>query len=188
MSGSPVDFRIRRTRQRLRDALITLMQARDFEALHVQDIADTAGINRATFYLHYQDKYDLLLRCAEDEIERLTAQFTGDPAASLTALFMHVADHAAFYRVMLGVGLFSTRLQAALETLPVDTSSPAPHDLFAGCRAGAILGALRWWLRQDSPPPPGEMAAYLLQFVGTDPANPAAADAQGDCIKFPGGS
>src|SRR5258707_14086832 len=54
------DPRIRRTRQALQGALRTLMQARGFEELSVQEIADAATVNRATFYDHYTDKFALL--------------------------------------------------------------------------------------------------------------------------------
>lgn len=56
----PVDPRIVRTRQLLREALVALLEEKDFEVITVQDIAERATVNRATVYAHYQDKYDLL--------------------------------------------------------------------------------------------------------------------------------
>ena len=55
-----LDPRIVRTRQLLREALVSLLEEKDFEVITVQDIADRATVNRATVYAHYQDKYDLL--------------------------------------------------------------------------------------------------------------------------------
>lgn len=37
----------------------------------MQDIAERADINRGTFYLHYQDKYDLFERSVDDMLEEL---------------------------------------------------------------------------------------------------------------------
>lgn len=54
------DLRVRRTRKMLMQALIELTIEKGFAALTVQDIADRAMINRATFYRHYLDKYSLL--------------------------------------------------------------------------------------------------------------------------------
>src|ERR1700690_2021563 len=54
------DPRIRRTRQLLHGALRTLMQTRSFDEISVQDLADAATVNRATFYDHYTDKFALL--------------------------------------------------------------------------------------------------------------------------------
>src|ERR1700677_618945 len=54
------DPRIRRTRQLLQQALAQLLRTRDFDKLSVQEITDAAGLNRATFYAHYPDKFALL--------------------------------------------------------------------------------------------------------------------------------
>ena len=55
-----VDPRIRRTRQMLQQAMRDLLKEKDFLDINVQDIAEHAGLNRATFYKHFTDKYDLL--------------------------------------------------------------------------------------------------------------------------------
>jgi pimeloyl-ACP methyl ester carboxylesterase len=52
------DLRIRRTHHFLQEAMIELITEKGFEAITVGDIAERAMINRATFYRHYQDKYD----------------------------------------------------------------------------------------------------------------------------------
>jgi AcrR family transcriptional regulator len=53
------DPRVRRTRKLLQDALVELLAEKSFEAITVQDIATRSTINRATFYAHFADKYDL---------------------------------------------------------------------------------------------------------------------------------
>jgi AcrR family transcriptional regulator len=55
-----VDPRIRRTRQMLQQAMRDLLKEKDFLDINVLDIAEHAGLNRATFYKHFTDKYDLL--------------------------------------------------------------------------------------------------------------------------------
>jgi AcrR family transcriptional regulator len=59
--GEKTDRRVRRTRQAIRQSFLTLMQEKHgFDQLRVQDIAERAGVNRATFYAHFEDKYALL--------------------------------------------------------------------------------------------------------------------------------
>lgn len=55
-----VDPRTRRTRQLILKAFGELLENKSFEAVTIQDITDRATVNRATFYAHFQDKYDLL--------------------------------------------------------------------------------------------------------------------------------
>lgn len=57
-----MDRRIRHTRDRFGDALIKLVQEKPFDTITVQDILDRADVGRSTFYVHYRDKNDLLLR------------------------------------------------------------------------------------------------------------------------------
>src|ERR1700677_4733063 len=60
MPEKSVDPRILRTRKLLQQALAKLMEKKEFDAISVQDIAEQATINRATFYDHYPDKFALL--------------------------------------------------------------------------------------------------------------------------------
>jgi AcrR family transcriptional regulator len=50
------DPRILRSRRMLKDALARLLMKKEFEDVSVQEIADEATLNRATFYLHYSDR------------------------------------------------------------------------------------------------------------------------------------
>ena len=42
------------------EALISLLEKKDFEYITIREICDTAGVNRSTFYLHYENISDLL--------------------------------------------------------------------------------------------------------------------------------
>ncbi len=54
------DPRSKRTRRLLQTALNALMSEKKFSEISVQDITAKAEINRATFYAHFDDKYELL--------------------------------------------------------------------------------------------------------------------------------
>ena len=45
---------------RMDEALIALLEKKDFEYITIKEICDTAGVNRSTFYLHYENTSDLL--------------------------------------------------------------------------------------------------------------------------------
>jgi AcrR family transcriptional regulator len=54
------DPRARWTKQRLQQAFLDLARIKNFDALTVKDITDRAEVNRATFYAHFDNKYELL--------------------------------------------------------------------------------------------------------------------------------
>lgn len=55
-----IDPRVRRTRGLLEQAFMEVVAEKGFQAMSVQDITERAGVNRATFYAHFPDKYALL--------------------------------------------------------------------------------------------------------------------------------
>lgn len=57
-----LDPRVKRTRSLILQAFGELLAEKSFDAISVQDVTDRAQINRATFYAHYIDKYELLDR------------------------------------------------------------------------------------------------------------------------------
>ena len=43
------------------EALLFLLEKKDFEFISVKEICDKAGVSRSTFYLHYENMNDLLI-------------------------------------------------------------------------------------------------------------------------------
>ena len=50
------DLRVIKTEQHIEQAFLALLQQKPYRAITVQDILDTAAINRSTFYRHYASK------------------------------------------------------------------------------------------------------------------------------------
>ncbi len=48
------------TAKKMNDALLSLLEKKDFEYITIKDICQEAKVNRSTFYLHYENTYDLL--------------------------------------------------------------------------------------------------------------------------------
>jgi|RhiMetdeSRZDD1v2_1073273.scaffolds.fasta_scaffold886146_2 AcrR family transcriptional regulator len=62
MRANHSDRRSERTRQALTSALIELMLEEGYQAVTVRQVATRARVGRATFYLHFSDKRELLRR------------------------------------------------------------------------------------------------------------------------------
>ena len=43
------------------EALLFLLEKKDFEFISIKEICDKAGVSRSTFYLHYENMNDLFI-------------------------------------------------------------------------------------------------------------------------------
>jgi AcrR family transcriptional regulator len=60
MNHNQTDPRVLRTRKLILEAFMKISERKDFEDISIIDLTTEAQVNRATFYRHFQDKYDLL--------------------------------------------------------------------------------------------------------------------------------
>ena len=60
------------------EALITLLEKKDFEYVTIKEICNTAGVNRSTFYLHYENTSDLLKETTRYIIDKHLAYYEID--------------------------------------------------------------------------------------------------------------
>lgn len=66
------------TAQNMNKALIDLLDKKEYEYLTIKEICKKAGVNRSTFYLHYETIDDLLYECIENIIKSLKAKYLDD--------------------------------------------------------------------------------------------------------------
>ncbi|OJF76938.1 MAG: hypothetical protein BKP49_05050 [Treponema sp. CETP13] len=64
------DSRVIRTKKSLREALLKLMSKHNLDDVRVKNICTLAGVNRGTFYKHYDDKYALF----DDYLSKLVSE------------------------------------------------------------------------------------------------------------------
>ncbi len=138
MLDKKVDRRIARTRKLLREALLALINDKRYEAITVENITDHANLGRATFYLHYHDKTELLLETidtiAADLIEEATnagfipglSPVPAEPVSArnqelaITLVFRYAARNADLWRTILrgdGMTVASVRIREIIGTV-----------------------------------------------------------------------
>lgn len=179
-----VDRRVQRTRQLLRDALMALILDKGFEAITVQDITDRANLGRATLYLHYKDKEDLLIQSLQEGMDELIAIIEqrrrdnpdATPEMAFGLAFQHAAAHADLYRVLFsgqGSGAILVQIREYISTVIGDAirgnlaseNGRFPVEIASQFVSGALLMLLEWWLREEMPYTPDEMAGMVTTLV-----------------------
>ena len=182
-----VDRRVRRTRQAIRDAFLSLVLEHGYDNVGVDDIAERADVARATFYAHYATK-DVLLEALFNEIsaELVAAVAERGPedlrvvqATNALRLYVHAEELRDVYLVVLrGSGQGRARL-AYLDAVALgaeqifrrrlelaDAAAPVPVEVTARAYAGAHVALLHAWL-EDPDRPPAEEAARRQTILVT---------------------
>jgi AcrR family transcriptional regulator len=176
-AAESTDPRIVRSRRMLMEALASLLNKKEFNDISIQEIADEATLNRATFYLHYPDKNALLQAMTAARFRELIARrglsFT-DCDGALRAIALGVCDYLAE----------TTGCPGQLAKMPLEGSIIAvvkgmfqegsgnhvmkpgtDPELLATTAAWAIFGAARQWYQTPDRIPAEEMAARIESTV-----------------------
>ncbi|MFN8372288.1 MAG: TetR/AcrR family transcriptional regulator [Anaerolineae bacterium] len=179
------DRRPLRTRQLLRDALTSLILERGYDSITIQDITDKANLGRATFYLHYKDKEELLSKSLEEVFDDLKARIgepsvedflTGGSRAGLI-IFEHVAANSDLYRVMLQAQGAAGLQKGVRDYLALNVEQrfrsvllkgiDIPYAMLGHFCAGTVITLATWWLENDMPHTPEEMARMYNRLIVT---------------------
>lgn len=175
------DPRILRTRRLLQQALVNLMKEKEFDSISVQDIAEAATINRATFYDHYPDKFALLECTVGTRFNELLAErginFDSTCTAALKAMVLGVCDFIASSQVLCSerggqmephmesavIAVVRRMLMDGLEKHP--SSQPISPQMIATTASWAIYGAAKEWAQTPNRPPSHAVLDTIVMLV-----------------------
>ncbi len=180
------DRRTQRTRKMLESALIALIEEEGYDNITVQHITDRANIGRATFYLHYKDKEQLLLTTLQSLLDDLDQQLspltfqdlaTDNPRLTVT-VFQHIANHSNLYRVLLserGAAFVKHSLltyvarqaerYGVIGLLSTVQQPIIPLSFLAEHVGATLLTAIAWWLRHGQDKTPEEMGWIVHKLI-----------------------
>lgn len=180
------DPRVKRTRKLLLDALVELMAEKSFQSITVQDVAERATVNRATFYAHFEDKFALLDALMhgwfQQTLARKQLQAASFSLNNLRLLVLavfeslsQIQDHCKpADRAM--DPLFERKLQQELYDYllawikplpPAEMPTKVPPETTATLLSWAIFGAGVQWSRDATVGSLDEMASQVLaQLTG----------------------
>lgn len=172
------DARARRTIDRLREGLFSLIETATLEAITIDDIVAAAQVSRSTFYRHFATKEAFVEDIAESEIQNLVGYTFPllskvDNRAGCLAVVEYVDERRKLWSILLNGGaagfMRSRFIKLAaevgpdqLEDAPLDD---LPSDLGAAFGVSATVEVLSWWLRQPEPVPHEKVAALVERLA-----------------------
>ena len=78
------ESKFQNTANKMGSALITLLENKEFPEITIMDICKEAGVNRSTFYAHYENTYDLLRETYQGLIGNFLTECTFDNPVDLS--------------------------------------------------------------------------------------------------------
>lgn len=169
-----IDLRVKRTNKLITQAFIKLLGSKTFDKITINDISDEAMINRATFYSHFKDKFDLF--------ERVIDKFLGDFAdvldtenlveenainvkkieGALTKFYEFVNENPDLAKIFIThsnkeilskrmLMILSERYSEIFDSLDVRNEDlKIPTDFVVSYITSIFIGTVNWWIEQKN--------------------------------------
>ena len=164
-----VDPRVTRTQKLIRDALVSLLGEKSFESVSVQDIADRATVNRATFYAHYTDKFALLDALIREDVAARLAE--GDPLSApdtrtmLAIVGKNIFAFVGSHRNCRVDRDFEPQFERTMEAQLTDFLLPRFGHCTAMLISSALAGSAMNWRHEAPKSPPEPIVTNIVGIL-----------------------
>lgn len=185
-----IDLRVKRTNKLITQAFIKLLRQKSFDKITINDISDEAMINRATFYSHFKDKFDLFDQIIDKFLGEFVVALDDENLieknsvnvkkieGSLSKFYEFVQDNPELAEIIVthsNIEILSNRLLTILTERYVETFNALdvrndtlkiPTDFVVSYITSIFVGSLNWWIRQKNDEmTASEFAALVIKLI-----------------------
>ena len=182
MMEKKVDRRVKYTKMVLKESLINLLEKKDISQITIKEICEDADINRATFYAHYSDQYDLLRKIENELLDNINAHLAefdhinNDMNAVLIAekIFEYLEENAKLCKLLLserGDFSFQKKLMMLVYnkimteiTVNNQITKEDAEYVYSFTISGSV-GIVQKWLDDDMRKSPRFMAEMVIKLT-----------------------
>ncbi len=185
MEQKKEDLRIRRTHKLLYEAMFELLETKSFDDISVVDICDKAMVHRATFYKHFNDKYEFIEFVTKEKLvelykKSLDAADLSDKNAIYKSIISTVVGYVEENKQMFRLAAqcsnsayFNTTNKIINDSLIkfIAVSKAygevyrTPDDVVASFLSGGFISLLNWWITVDNDYTREDIQQYLENFI-----------------------
>ncbi|MGY3765289.1 TetR/AcrR family transcriptional regulator [Vagococcus vulneris] len=184
------DLRVIRTKKMIIDSFLSLVSEKGYEAVTIQDIANSAMINRATFYAHFKDKPDLYDFIMEFAVSNLSVILDSkkisnsqlihikDIEQTLTTIFTLIKEKQEFFIILTEgssselfrkkiIDILAKQYEETFSKLRItENDIDVPISFIIEYMTSIFIGTVHWWVTTDSEFQPSQMARLVIKLVG----------------------
>lgn len=172
------DRRVKYTKMVLKESFIKLLEKKDISQISIKEICEDADINRATFYAHYSDQYDLLRKIENELFDNINAhlaefdQKNNNMNAVLLAenIFEYLKENAKLCKLLLSErGDFNFQKQVMMLVYDIIIAELTDNNMITKEDAEYVysftitgcVGIVQKWLDEDMK----KSAHYMAEMV-----------------------
>ncbi|MBL1229237.1 TetR/AcrR family transcriptional regulator [Enterococcus sp. BWB1-3] len=184
------DLRVMRTHKMIIEAFFHLVEEKSLDAITIQEIADRAMINRATFYAHFKDKQDLYEQIFDFAVQAFTSVLDADTTIQqnklevkkiellLTRIYNNIHKNKNFFLTIMD-GSSNEVLRRKLADILYEKYScifsqlkitendiEVPVDFIIEYMTSIFVGTLHWWVSSETDMTPNHLARLVIKLVG----------------------
>lgn len=169
-----IDLRVKRTNKLIVEAFIKLLSSKTYDKITISDISDEAMINRATFYSHFKDKFDLFERIIDKFLNDFVAVLDAENLVEekainvkkielvLTKFYDFVKENPDLAKLFIThsnkeilsqrlLNILSERYQEIFDSLDVRNDQlKIPTDFVVSYITSIFIGTVTWWIKQKN--------------------------------------
>lgn len=180
MGEIKIDKRVRKTKKHLRDALIKLMKEKKVNKITVKELTELADVNRSTFYLYYDDIFDMVDKVESEIIENFSLVFeefsTKDSTYENTLsffiyVFKFVKDNSDICEILLGPDgeySFMEKFKVAINTSQpnlISKKTRLKNEFFLPFIISGCIGTIQHWLEGEMKSSIEDIACFVTDMV-----------------------
>ena len=164
-----MDVRVKKTYSQLIDAFLNLLKTKSFDNISVSEICEEADVHRATFYKHFNDKYEFLNFCLDSlldnvEIDHLIIKPSPENVRTccfefVKVIFNFIDKYRYVFRSVFSSKqsiTFNAQLDTMITNFCVDKMQSVLKNvpsykvhMLANFYSGAVIGVAKWYVNCD---------------------------------------
>ncbi len=184
MEDKKLDRRVKYTKMVIKDSFVKFLKQKPISKISVKEICDDADINRATFYAHYLDQYDLLQRIEGEIIDDINEYLKGYdfkdntliPVEMIEKILVYIEENAELFDLLLNLNgdmKFQQEVikiigrQHFISMLENDFLNKEDAEYIFHFLASGSVGVIQLWLKDGLKKPVRDVADLILKTAFT---------------------
>lgn len=181
MKEEKINRKVRYTKLVLKESFIKLMKQKPISRITITELCEEADINRATFYTHYTDQYDLLKQIEQelvDDINQYLAdykfnEYGPESMQRMEQIFEYIRENSEVCSVLISDSgdkeflkevLLIVQQQCIAEWTSKNVNKDVAEYLYAYATSGSI-GIIQKWLQEGMTRSTREMAEIITKLT-----------------------